>query len=67
MELVKTGVEGLDELLGGGLPKGHVVTVLGGFGTGKTTLSLQFIKEIVRLGPGAVQGRKPLVGQARTS
>jgi KaiC domain protein len=45
MEFVKTGVEGLDELLGGGLPKGHVVTVLGGFGTGKTTLSLQFIKE----------------------
>lgn len=44
MELVKTGVEGLDELLGGGVPKGHVVTVLGGFGTGKTTLSLQFIK-----------------------
>jgi KaiC domain protein len=45
MELVNTGVEGLDELLGGGMPKGHVVTVLGGFGTGKTTLSLQFIKE----------------------
>jgi KaiC domain protein len=45
MELVRTGVDGLDELLGGGLPKGHVVTVLGGFGTGKTTLSLQFIKE----------------------
>ncbi len=45
MELVKTGVEGLDELLGGGVPKGHVVTILGGFGTGKTTLSLQFIKE----------------------
>lgn len=45
MDLVRTGVEGLDELLGGGIPKGHVITVLGGFGTGKTTLSLQFIKD----------------------
>ncbi len=45
MDIVRTGVEGLDELLGGGVPRGHVVTVMGGFGTGKTTLSLQFIKE----------------------
>jgi KaiC domain protein len=45
MDLIRTGVDGLDELLGGGIPKGHVVTVLGGFGTGKTTLSLQFMKE----------------------
>jgi KaiC domain protein len=43
VELVSTGVEGLDEMLGGGLPKNHIVTVLGAFGTGKTTLSLQFI------------------------
>ncbi len=45
MELVRTGVEGLDEMLGGGIRKNHVVTVLGGFGTGKTTLGLQFIKK----------------------
>jgi len=45
MDIMRTGVEGLDELLGGGVPRGHVVTVMGGFGTGKTTLSLQFIKE----------------------
>ena len=45
MNLIRTGVEGLDELLGGGIPNGHVVTVLGGFGTGKTTLGLQFMKE----------------------
>ncbi|MFQ6059917.1 MAG: RAD55 family ATPase [Thermoplasmata archaeon] len=44
MDFVKTGVEGLDELLGGGIPSGHVVAVLGGFGTGKTTLALQYIK-----------------------
>ncbi len=45
MELVRTGVEGLDEMLGGGIRKNHVVTVLGGFGTGKTTLGLQFVKK----------------------
>lgn len=45
MELVSTGVDGLDEMLGGGLPRNHIVTVLGAFGTGKTTLALQFILE----------------------
>ncbi len=45
MELVRTGVDGLVEMLGGGIPKNHVVTVLGGFGTGKTTLGLQFVKK----------------------
>ncbi|MFQ6107311.1 MAG: KaiC domain-containing protein [Thermoplasmata archaeon] len=43
MELVETGVKGLDEMLGGGLPKNHIVTILGAFGTGKTTLALQFV------------------------
>ncbi|MFQ5909588.1 MAG: KaiC domain-containing protein [Thermoplasmata archaeon] len=45
MELIGTGVKGLDDMLGGGIPKNHVVTVLGAFGTGKTTLALQFISE----------------------
>jgi len=40
---VNTGVEGLDELLGGGLPKGRIVLVLGGPGTGKTILATQFL------------------------
>ena len=34
--IVLTGIDGLDELLGGGVPRGHTVTVLGSFGTGKT-------------------------------
>jgi KaiC/GvpD/RAD55 family RecA-like ATPase len=42
-EIVHTGVEGLDELLSGGLPKGRVVLVLGGPGTGKTILATQFL------------------------
>ncbi|HID17885.1 TPA: hypothetical protein EYP26_06315, partial [Candidatus Bathyarchaeota archaeon] len=38
-----TGIRGLDELLGGGIPKGRVVLILGGPGTGKTILSTQFL------------------------
>ena len=45
MDLVGTGVEGLDEMLGGGIPRGHVVALLGSFGTGKTTFALQFLMQ----------------------
>ena len=40
---VPTGVAGLDEMLGGGFPAGHVVLVSGLPGTGKTCLGLQFL------------------------
>jgi len=42
---VKTGVSGLDEMLQGGLPVNHIVVVMGSFGTGKTTLGLQYLVE----------------------
>jgi KaiC domain protein len=45
---VKTGVSGLDEMLQGGLPENHIVLVMGSFGTGKTTLGLQFLVEGLR-------------------
>ncbi len=45
MERVKTGIPGLDEMLNGGIPKGHSVAVIGSFGTGKTTFAMQFINE----------------------
>jgi len=38
-----TGVPGLDELIGGGLPRGTCTLLIGGPGTGKTTLGLQFL------------------------
>jgi KaiC/GvpD/RAD55 family RecA-like ATPase len=38
-----TGIPGLDEMLGGGIPKGHAVSVFGGPGAGKTTFTLQFL------------------------
>src|SRR3970040_1026504 len=41
--LVLTGIDGLDELLGGGVPRGHTITILGSFGTGKTTFGIQFL------------------------
>ena len=39
----KTGIEGLDSELNGGIPTGSTVLVCGGSGVGKTTLSMQFI------------------------
>ena len=48
------GVEGLDELLGGGLPRGSATVVQGGTGTGKTLLSLSFLMEGARLGEKGV-------------
>lgn len=38
-----TGVPGLDDILRGGLPHGHLYLVEGEPGTGKTTLALQFL------------------------
>jgi len=43
MEKIKTGIEGLDELLFGGIPVGNQVFVVGGPGTGKTLLCNEFL------------------------
>lgn len=40
---VKSGIEGLDDMLNGGLISGRVVLLSGSTGTGKTTLGMQFI------------------------
>jgi circadian clock protein KaiC len=45
-----TGIEGLDEILGGGLPTNHLYLVDGEPGTGKTTLALQFLLAGARQG-----------------
>lgn len=51
---IHTGIVGLDDILGGGLPKGHLYLVEGDPGTGKTTLALQFLLEGVRLGESVI-------------
>ncbi len=38
-----TGIEALDAILAGGIPRGNVVLVAGSVGTGKTTLTLEFL------------------------
>jgi KaiC/GvpD/RAD55 family RecA-like ATPase len=40
---ITTGINGLDELIGGGLPEGRTVLVVGGPGCGKTILCSQFL------------------------
>ncbi len=47
-ERVSTGIDGLDRILRGGLPKERIFLLYGGPGTGKTTLGLQFLLEGVR-------------------
>jgi circadian clock protein KaiC len=46
----KTGIPGLDEILGGGLPSNRLYVVEGDPGSGKTTLALQFLLEGARSG-----------------
>ena len=44
------GTRGLDEILGGGLPRNRVYLIQGDPGVGKTTLALKFLLEGARLG-----------------
>lgn len=52
-ERLKTGIEGLDNILGGGLTRNRLYLIMGSPGTGKTTMALQFLLEGLRKGePG---------------
>jgi circadian clock protein KaiC len=52
--IAPTGIEGLDEILRGGLPENQMYFVQGDPGAGKTTLSFQFLLEGVRRGEKAL-------------
>jgi circadian clock protein KaiC len=53
-KLISTGIEGLDHILGGGLPGPRLYLVQGAPGTGKTTAGLQFLLAGVRAGEPVV-------------
>jgi len=42
-DILHTGIQGLDDLLQGGLPRGISIAVAGSPGTGKTSLGLQYL------------------------
>jgi len=50
----RIGVEGLDEMLAGGLPRRSTTVFQGGTGAGKTILALHFLLEGARLGEKGV-------------
>lgn len=43
LNIVRTGIAGLDDILSGGIPRGNVILVEGEIGTGKTTMGMEFI------------------------
>jgi circadian clock protein KaiC len=51
---LSTGIAGLDQILGGGLPRHRLHLLQGDPGTGKTTLALQFLLEGARRGESAL-------------
>ena len=53
-ERCATGIEGLDNILNGGIPRGNTILFTGSCGTGKTTLSLEFLVH------GAIAGENSL-------
>jgi circadian clock protein KaiC len=50
MKRIKTGITGLDQMLGGGIIEGRPYLVSGGPGSGKTIFGMQFLVEGMRSG-----------------
>ena len=42
-DLVRTGIDGLDTILSGGIPRRNVILLEGAVGTGKTTFGVEFV------------------------
>jgi len=54
LKRISMGVPRLDEMLGGGLPKGYSLLVAGPSGSGKTIMATEFLAEGVRRGENGV-------------
>jgi KaiC/GvpD/RAD55 family RecA-like ATPase len=48
MERIKTGIPGMDKILGGGIPETQLALLTGTSGTGKTTFCCQFMHEGIK-------------------
>ena len=53
-ERLSTGIAGLDEMMGGGIPVGDSLVLAGPTGTGKTTFAMKFIAAGLAAGESAV-------------
>ncbi|MEM2848739.1 MAG: KaiC domain-containing protein [Candidatus Bathyarchaeia archaeon] len=69
IERLSTGIDALDVLLAGGVPRGFLVAVTGEPGTGKTVLCIHFIAQGVKVGDKCIyvtteESRESIVRQA---
>ncbi len=53
-ERLSTGIAGLDEMMGGGIPAGDSLVLAGPTGTGKTTFAMKFVAAGLAVGEAAV-------------
>lgn len=70
VDKIKTGIDGLDKALFGGIPKGNLVLVAGGAGTGKSSLCMQFLVNGAKMGEKGLyisteQSRTELLKQSK--
>ena len=54
LDRLELGIEGLDEMILGGIPTRSLITALGNAGTGKTTIGLQFLNAALENGERGV-------------
>ena len=54
IDRIDIGIEGLDEMILGGVPERSLMAVIGSAGTGKTTFGLQFLNETLENGGNGV-------------
>jgi KaiC domain protein len=51
---IDVGIEGLDRMIQGGVPRRHLIVAIGSAGTGKTTFGLQFLHHGLQSGENCV-------------
>ena len=54
IDRIDLGIEGLDDMILGGVPERSLIGIIGGAGTGKTTFGLQFLNQALTQGERAV-------------